>query len=190
MRSALISLPWPARPRAEAADRDARMRAMVAAHFDFTWRSAVRLGVPRADADDAAQQVFLVAANRLADIEPDRERAFLFGACLRIAARHRRTLERRREAGEPPAPSLADPAADPHRACEEKSARAQLDQVLDTMPLELRSVFVLFELEEQTMAAIAETLELPPGTVASRLRRARAHFSEAAQALQKAGGAR
>lgn len=189
MRSALLSLPWPARQSAQV-DRDARLRAMVAAHFDFTWRSAVRLGVPRADADDAAQQVFLVASNRLADIAPGSERAFLFGACLRVAARHRRTLERRRESGEPLPQGLADPSADPHQACERQSARAQLDQVLDTMPLELRSVFVLFELEEETMASIAEALELPPGTVASRLRRARAHFSEAVQALQEDGGAR
>ena len=45
------------------------------------------------------------------------------------------------------------------------------------MPMELRAVFVLSELEELTMAQIAEMMSTPPGTVASRLRRARAAFS-------------
>jgi RNA polymerase sigma-70 factor, ECF subfamily len=183
MRSALLTLPWSA-PSA-AAERDARLRAMVAEHFDFTWRNAVRLGVPRADADDAAQQVFLVAAGRLDDIAVGDERAFLFGACLRIAARHRRTLERRRESGEPVSASLADPSADPHQLCERRRAREQLDRVLDALPLELRSVFVLYELEEETMASIAQTLAIPPGTVASRLRRAREAFSVTVKALNE-----
>lgn len=186
MRTALLQLPW----ATSQTDRDARVRAMVAEHFDFIWRNAVRLGVPRADADDAAQQVFLIAADRLADIAAGNERAFLFGACLRIAARHRRTLERRRESAEPVSADLVDPACDPHQACERRRAREQLDAVLDTMPLDLRSVFVLFELEEETMASIAQTLRLPPGTVASRLRRARELFSEAVRAFNSEGGGR
>ena len=44
------------------------------------------------------------------------------------------------------------------------------------LPLDLRAVFVLFELEDMSTAAIAEGLEIPQGTVASRLRRARKLF--------------
>jgi RNA polymerase sigma-70 factor (ECF subfamily) len=47
------------------------------------------------------------------------------------------------------------------------------------MPFELRSVFVLFELEEVTETEIARALDLPRGTVASRLRRARKFFQDA-----------
>ena len=50
--------------------------------------------------------------------------------------------------------------------------------MLAALDLELRAVLVLHELEEMTMADIATTLDLAPGTVASRLRRARAAFSE------------
>ena len=53
------------------------------------------------------------------------------------------------------------------------------------MPDELRTIFVLFELEELKMAAIAELLSLAPGTVASRLRRARAQFELAAIKLSQ-----
>jgi RNA polymerase sigma-70 factor, ECF subfamily len=50
--------------------------------------------------------------------------------------------------------------------------------VLDAMPIELRAVFVLFELEGMTSPEIAAISGLPPGTVASRLRRARERFRE------------
>jgi RNA polymerase sigma-70 factor (ECF subfamily) len=44
------------------------------------------------------------------------------------------------------------------------------------MPLELRTVLVLFELEQLTKNEVAELLELPVGTAVSRLRRAREEF--------------
>lgn len=183
MRSLSLPLPWFG--RRAAAERDARLRRMVGDHFDFAWRSLVRLGVPPADADDAAQQVFLVASERLSDIADGDERAFLFGTCLKIASRHRRTLERRRESGEPVPPSLPDPAPNAEELCDRAKARVVLDRVLDRLPLDVRAVFVLFELEQQTMAEIARTLALPPGTVASRLRRARELFAAALQEIPR-----
>jgi RNA polymerase sigma-70 factor (ECF subfamily) len=184
MRSALLTLPWLGR-RSERAERDARLRRMVCDHFDFAWRSLVRLGVASSDADDAAQQVFLVANERLADIPDGSERAFLFGACLKIASRHRRTVERRRESGEPVPLSLPDQAPTAEELCDRQRARALLDRLLDQLPLDVRAVFILYELEQQTMAEIATTLGLPPGTVASRLRRAREHFEAAVKELPR-----
>lgn len=51
-----------------------------------------------------------------------------------------------------------------------------LRRVLDALPVELRIVFVLYEIEEFTVPQIAETLGIPSGTVASRLRRGREQF--------------
>jgi RNA polymerase sigma-70 factor (ECF subfamily) len=48
----------------------------------------------------------------------------------------------------------------------------------------VRSVFVLYSFEEMTMAEIAALLEIPPGTVASRLRNARAIFKQEILSLQ------
>src|SRR4051812_22450577 len=62
--------------------RDARMGAMVAAHFDTVWRAVKRLGVPAGGVDDAAQEVFIVAARKLADIEVGRERGYLLGVAV------------------------------------------------------------------------------------------------------------
>ena len=67
---------------------------------EFVWRTQRRLGVRPADADDAVQEVFVVAARRLGDIENGRERAFLFGIAARVASTRRRTLRRRPEDGE------------------------------------------------------------------------------------------
>jgi RNA polymerase sigma-70 factor, ECF subfamily len=153
-----------------------RVRAMVTEHFDFVWRSLVRLGVPRRDAEDALQQVFMVASRKLATIEPGRERGFLFGTALRLASRARRTEQRRREVLDGNEHERLDPAPSADDRIDQARARATVDAILAAMPLELRAVFMLFELEQMTMAEIAALLELPSGTVASRLRRAREHF--------------
>jgi RNA polymerase sigma-70 factor (ECF subfamily) len=161
----------------------ARLRALVTQNIEFVWRSLVRLGVPRADAEDAVQQVFLVASRKLYDIEPGREKAYLFSAAFRIAHRARRTRDRRREVLEAEPEERLDPAPGPEELVDRARARAELDRILDTMPLELRAVFVLFELEQLTIAEIAPILEIPAGTAASRLRRAREHFQAAVRRI-------
>ena len=177
--SAAEAVAAPSRPAPGAASDAARLRALVTGHFDFVWRSLIRLGVPRADAEDALQQVFLVASRRLAEIEEGRERAFLFGTALRIASRARRAVQRRREVLGDDGIDPPDSAPGAEELVDRARARAELEALLDRMPLELRAVFVLFELEQMTMAEIAVTLDLPPGTVASRLRRARESFQAA-----------
>jgi RNA polymerase sigma-70 factor (ECF subfamily) len=73
---------------AEAAS-DAASRDRLARAFEqnavFIWRSLRRLGVPREAADDATQQVFLVAARKIHEISEGKERAFLFQSGLGIA---------------------------------------------------------------------------------------------------------
>ena len=78
---------------------------------------------------------------------------------------------------------VPDGAANPEELMDQRRARALLDQVLGDMPMDLRAVFVLFELEEMTMMEIATLSDIPPGTVASRLRRARHVFQKAVQKL-------
>ena len=164
-----------ARTPASARAADARLRALVEGQYDFIWRSLRRLGVPDTDTDDCSQQVFLVASRKLDDILPGCERAFLFSTAMRVASDARRSRQRRREVFED-VDEPHDPAPNPEQIAEQKRARALLDEVLDSLPMELRAVFVLFELEELPSADIAEVLAIPIGTVASRLRRAREEF--------------
>lgn len=157
---------------------EARLRTMVASHFDFIWRSLRRLGVPPTDVDDCAQQVFWVAARKLSRIEGNSERAFLFSTALRVASDARRSRSRRREVCDDELSPISDPGPSPDDLADQRRARAMLDNVLESMPMDLRAVFVLFELEELGTQDIAELLGLPPGTVASRLRRAREEFQK------------
>jgi len=61
-----------------------------------------------------------------------------------------------------------------------------LDQILSEMDPDLIATFVLFELEGMSTAEIADALEVPPGTVASRLRRGRQAFRARASRLEQA----
>jgi RNA polymerase sigma-70 factor (ECF subfamily) len=158
--------------------------ALVEEHADFVWRSLRRLGVPEAMADDATQQVFVTLQSKLANVEADRERAFLFGIAMNVAAHARRTLARRREVAEDQAEDVVDTAPLPDEALDQRRARALLDEVLEAMEIDLRTVFVMHELEEMTMAEIADVLAVAPGTIASRLRRAREEFSRQAQRVR------
>lgn len=166
----------PPRPTAAQA---ARIKSLVVDQHTFAWRSLVRLGVPRSDAEDALQQVFMVTARRIDDITPGSERSFLYGVCLRVASRTRRTHARRREiVGDDACPERVDPGARPDEMLDRARARALLEEILGLMPLDLRAVFTLFELEQLTMTEIAALVGVPQGTVASRLRRARELFAE------------
>jgi RNA polymerase sigma-70 factor, ECF subfamily len=154
-----------------------RLTAMFTTHFDFVWRSLRRLGVHDAAVDDAAQEVFVVAQRKLRAIEHGKEKAFLFGTAVRVAADSRRARGRRRETpNEAAAATSPDPGARTDELVEQKRARELLDRVIAALPDDARPVFVLYELEGMTMAEIAACLAIPPGTVASRLRRAREAF--------------
>lgn len=170
---------------------DARVHATVTEHYDFVWRSLRRLGVPEASADDEAQQVFCVFARRAAEVPAGKEKTFLFGVVIRVAQASRRTTARRAEVSDDAVAEIASSAPGADTLLEEARARALLDRLLLELPMDLRTVFVLYELEELTMADIATTLALPPGTVASRLRRARAAFQVLArEAEAMEGGSR
>jgi RNA polymerase sigma-70 factor (ECF subfamily) len=173
------------------ATQASRVRELVNAHFSAVARLLRGLGVSEGEADDAAQQVFMVASRRLADIPRGRERAFLYRTAMNVAAHARRTVARRREdpEAEPPADSLS-----PEELLDRRRARECLDAILESMPMDLRATFVLFEIDEMPTAEIAEVLDLPVGTVASRLRRARVDFEERVRRWQAraraVGGAR
>ena len=173
---------------------NARVGAMLRAHFRDVWRIVRRFGVPESSADDAAQEVFIIAARRLSDIAPGSERPFLFASAVRVAANARRALGARRECAEDESlPEGVDPRPNAEALLDQKRLRQLLDRVLDELSDDLRVCFVLYELEGMSSPEIAELLHIPIGTVASRLRRAREAFelgaSKLKARLQSPGGA-
>jgi RNA polymerase sigma-70 factor (ECF subfamily) len=167
-----------------AEPREARLRRVLDEQIDFIGRTLRAFGASETDVDDGVQQVCLVLAGKLDVLEPAAERAFLFATAHRIAFRLRRSRARRAEVPFDEAFEPGDPS-DPERLIDEQRAFDVLDDLLDGLDEDLRQVFVLYEIEDMTMAAIAELLKVPPGTVASRLRRAREQFQERASRFRR-----
>ena len=155
----------------DPARSNARIEAIVRQHYSVMWRLARRWGLSESDADDVAQQAVIVASQRLPAITPGSERAFLFRATLFLASKVRRNRRRRGEEAVPDWDEVAADVPDPERLLEQRRARDELDAILEELPAPLRAAFVLFELEHQTQAEVAEVLQVPAGTVASRVRR-------------------
>lgn len=161
-----------------------RLLELVTAHHVGVWRFLRRLGLNRADADDALQETIVIVARRLGEVALGSERSFFYGAALRVAHGAWRRRARRAEVDDDSLSGVVgvDPPQD--ALLEQRQMRELLDALLRRMPEELRTVFVLYEIEGFTMAEIARMLSLRPGTVASRLRRGRADFEQRVARLE------
>ena len=172
-------------PKTDAPADPARLTRLVREHFKGVFRIALRLGVPRAVAEDAAQEVFVILSRKLSSVEVGREKSFLVGTAVRVAANIRRSQRARAVVLEPAGDAqAADPGPLPDALMEAREARALLERVLTAMPDEHRTVFVLFEFEGLSQPEIADVVEIPVGTVASRLRRAREIFDAEVRKLR------
>lgn len=147
-------------------------------NFDFIWRTLRRLGVSASDLPDATQEVFVVVHRQLGAFEGRAKvTTWLFKIALRVARDRRRRAHVRRELpGSDVLETIADPCDDVTARLERRDDLALFDAALEGLDLEQRAVFTLFELEGMTGQGIAELLEIPLGTVYSRLRLGRVAF--------------
>jgi RNA polymerase sigma-70 factor (ECF subfamily) len=120
----------------------------------------------------------MVAATKIDAIAKGSERSYLLSTAYRIALRWRRPTARETVTDDEMLIETIDPGPSPEAMLDDAQARDLLDRVLTGMPLDLRTAFVLAEIDEQTTPQIAAILDLPLGTAASRLRRARQMFDE------------
>ena len=168
--------------------RDRQVARVVGQHLAFVWRTLRRLGVIGSDLEDATQRVFIIVSKKLSSIEPGCERSFVFGTAMRVASCARRQRNRRREQALDSLRNSNDPSPDPEANAERSQAVEIMARILERMSEEMRTVFVLFELEQMTMAEISAMLDVPAGTVASRLRRARRTFREEVRRVEAVDG--
>lgn len=157
------------------------------AHVEELWRFVARLGVPHHSIDDVVQETFVAANRRRADIGAGQARGFLFAAAVRLASNQRQRAHVRREVsqGEQIEENVSH-QPDAEQLLTEKRRCELLERALAGLSEAHRAVFVLYELEGFSAPEIAQLLELPLGTVASRLGRARSKFSELAASAQRA----
>jgi glucose/mannose transport system substrate-binding protein len=155
-----------------------RIRRLLSEHLGGIARYLGRLGIPASEVDDVAQEVFVVAASKLAGIPSGSDRRFLYAIASRVANNARRADTRRRRAYERYVDLGHDPVPTQEELSDQLRARTLFDTVLREMTPELRGVFLLCEVEGLAVPEIARRLALPTGTAASRLRRARETFFE------------
>ena len=155
-------------------------RDVYITHFEFVWRSLRRLGVHEADIPDALQEVFLVVHKRLVEFEGRAKlTTWLFRICLNITRARQKAGRRRKELLDGEFVDLCEGhERDPAQSAIDREGLHLLEHALTKMALEQRAVFVLFELEEMTCQEIADTLDIPLGTVYSRLRLGRESFQK------------
>jgi len=159
---------------------------MYERHADFVWRTVRRLGVAEGEARDAVQDVFLAVHSNLPTFRGDSSLTTWLFAISRSVARERRRSARRAPAlyAEGSVDDEIDLRADVARGAEHNQQLALLDGILNQLPVEQRNVFVLFELEKLTGEEIGAALEIPLGTVYSRLQLARKAFRAAVARME------
>jgi RNA polymerase sigma-70 factor (ECF subfamily) len=151
-----------------------RVEQLVEEHYAALYRYAYRLTGSEADAQDLTQETFCQAQLKLYQMrDPNRAKAWLF-SILRNAYLHRARAQRNHHAvpldcvGELPEDRLPEPLPEVDRE--------QLQQALGELPETFRTPIILYYFEGFSYRDIAEQMELPMGTVMSRLARAKAHL--------------
>jgi RNA polymerase sigma-70 factor, ECF subfamily len=171
----------PAVPERADLTRALDVRTIYRDQGRFVWLSLQRLGIHPSDLDDVAQDVFMIVHRRL-DTFDRRARisTWLFGICMRVAANYRRRRRWTREVlsggGEDERPAALT-AAD--EVLVRREQREIAERALNRLEVAKRATFVMFEIESMSCLEIAEVMNVPVGTVYSRLHSARRQLEKA-----------
>lgn len=164
---------------------------LVNAYQDVVFNQAYRLLGDRQDAEDVTQKAFLAAYHKFYQFRGDSFRAWILRIATNLSMdelRRRKShpslpLEPVGEDGEEfDSPSwLVDPSISPEELAERSELRATLQHCLDRLPDEYRSAVVLVDVQGIDYAEAAAILNVPTGTLKSRLARGRAKLLQAWQ---------
>lgn len=155
-----------------AGDRQLEFERRLADSSALAFRVAYSVLRRREDAEDVAQEALARAYQSLGKLrDSERFRAWLVRVCWRLALDHRRA-GKRRERRELAVVEMA-PAPDAEAIAVAGEFRQRLWTAIDELPEKLRVVVVLAAIEGHDTRAVAALLDLPEGTVKSRLHVAR-----------------
>lgn len=147
------------------------IQQLIEEHYDALYRYAYRLSGSAGDAEDLTQETFSKAITQLRQLrEPDRAKSWLFRILRNLY------LHRARDGSRHPTVSLNAVGDIPENAAEPglDIDPAVLQQSLNELEEGFRTPLILFYFEEFSYRDIADHMELPIGTVMSRLARAKA----------------
>jgi len=164
-------------------DRESWPKFLEETHV-VAYRYAFRLCGSAADAEDLTQAAYLAAWERRDQLR-DREKAQAWLLAILRHAFFRLRKQRLREKGEGPEVP-AEEIPDANAGTDAAADRLDVQTTLADLPEEFRLPLVLFYFENLSYREIAEQLELPVGTVMSRLARAKERLRGALEGLSVA----
>ncbi len=175
-------------PEPEVTQR-ARIHTLYAEHGSYVFHSLRRLGVRSFEVEDVMHEVFMIAHRRIESYNQEVPvRAWLFGIAYRKAADFRKQARHRHETCEEHEEAI-DLGASPEEQIGQQQQRQLVLAALEKIELSRRAVFVMHDIDETPVPIIAEQLAIPLNTAYSRLRLARAEFSDAVHRLRSRGRA-
>lgn len=174
---------------AASATAEASLDGLVREHARFVFRVAYSVLRNHHDAEDAAQETFLRVLRHRQEMDAVADpRAWLARVAWRIAVdRVRRAPERTEDDLAPLLEQLHSPQASALQLASDAQMLRLTESMVATLPVELRDVLTLSTLEELNSREIAEILDIPEGTVRTRLQRARQQLKEKLTELLKGG---
>jgi RNA polymerase sigma-70 factor (ECF subfamily) len=156
--------------------------AAVRASADLAVRVAFSILRRREDAEEIAQEAYARAYRRFRDLrEPQQFRAWIVRVTWRLAI-DRWRADRRRSAREQVAGENS-PGLDVEEAAARAERSSLLWKAIEALPDKLRSVLILAALQGHDIREVARLLDIPEGTVKSRLFLARKGLAESLTCL-------
>lgn len=146
---------------------------LVAEHHGIVYRYAYRLTGAAADAEDLTQQTFLLAQANLRQLRDSTRAVGWLCSILRNA--HHKSRRQRRPLAAADLELLVEDLPD-ELPVESLVDEERLQGALDELPIEFKTVLLMFYFEDKSYREISQELEVPTGTVMSRLSRAKAHL--------------
>lgn len=157
--------------------------ALYREHAERVLAWCIRLGGPHVDAEDTAHEVFVVALRRFPSFRGESAQStWLFAITRNVVANARRRAAIRRFVGLDGAPEPRSPRPLADDELSRLRQRRQVQHALERLTDRQREVVVLCDLEERSAPEVAEMLDIPEGTVYSRLHSARRAFALALRA--------
>lgn len=151
---------------------------------------AYRLCGSKSDADDVFQDAFLRVYRFLPGFRGESLRGWLRRIVMNAFHDSRQKVRRLVPVEEPAQADLADLRQEPGQLLEDRGLDARLEQALKRLPDEHRSILILRAIDDLAYEDLAVALEVPVGTVRSRLSRARAALRRLLEEEQTAPPAR
>lgn len=168
---------WSSRTDSELLDEYVKNRSelafatLVQRHAPMVWSVCYRFLRHYQDTEDAFQATFLVLAKRAADVQPPELLAnWLYGVARHTAQKARYMAGRRRIREQQ---SAFTEAASPHQPTGDDELMDVLYEELAYLPVKFRLVVILCDIEGRSRKEVARQLQVPEGTVAGWLARAR-----------------